>query len=165
MAQDARLVPSGELLDRPKAGGALVIAVLAILLTFLLSCLAHAQGSYPEPPATNRTFPITDQTISQAMTTSNPLSDFLRRNQGRYTLFPRATIVPPGGWTVEWPSQAMASPEKYFVSWSKGGGRFWAVDCLSQKVVQILGTTPVDLSCSRWVGLTDKEVEIYFFYK
>ena len=59
----------------------------------------------------------------------------------------------------------MAASEKYFVSWSKGGGRFWAVDCATQKVVQILGTTPVDLSCSHWAAFADKEVEVYFFYK
>jgi hypothetical protein len=138
--------------------------VIAAALAALTSP-THAQGSYPEPPATTRTFPITDQTIAQAMMTANPLSEFLRRNQNRYTLFPTAVVVPPGGWTVVWPAPAMAAPEKYFVSWSKGGGRFWAVDCLTQKLVQILGTTPIDLTCSRWVGLADKEVELYFFYK
>lgn len=139
--------------------------LLAFALLAITSSTAYAQGSYPEPPITTRTFPVTDQTIAQAMSTANPLSNFMRQNQGRYTLFPRAVVVPPGGWTVEWPAPAMAAPEKYFVSWSKVGGRFWAVDCLSHKVVQIVGTTPVDLNCSRWVGLADKDVEIYFFYK
>src|SRR5438477_12108291 len=74
-------------------------------------------------------------------------------------------IIPPGGWTVEWPGRALAAPDKIFISWSKGGGRFWAVDCVTQKVVQILGTTPIDLSCSHWVALADKEVEVYFFYR
>jgi hypothetical protein len=36
-------------------------------------------------------------------------------------------ITPPDGWTVEWPAPALAAPEKYFISWSKGGGRFWAL--------------------------------------
>jgi hypothetical protein len=126
---------------------------------------ASAQGAYPEPPKATRTFPITDQTIAQAQATANPLSNFLRENPGRYTLFPTGTVVPLGGWTVEWPASAMAAPEKYFISWSKGGGRFWAVDCVTQKVVQILGTTPVDLSCSRWAAMADKEVEVYFFYR
>jgi hypothetical protein len=126
---------------------------------------ASAQGAYPEPPKATRTFPITDQTIAQAQMTENPLSNFLRTSQGRYTLFPTATIVPPGGWTVEWPAPALAAPEKYFISWSKTGGRFWAVDCVTQKVVQILGTTPVDLTCSHWAAMADKEVELYFFYR
>src|SRR5689334_22454314 len=85
-------------------------------LAVLASSAACAQGSYPEPPLTSRTFAVTDQTIAQAMLTANPLSNFMRQNQGRYTLFPRALIVPPGGWTVEWPPQAMAAPQKYFVS-------------------------------------------------
>jgi len=140
------------------------VVSLAILAA-ILSPHAHAQGSYPEPPPATRTLTITDQTIAQAQTTSNPLSDFLRRNGDRYRLFPLATIVPPGGWTVEWPAPALAAQEKYFISWSKGGGRFWAVDCVTQKVVQILGTTPVDLSCSRWAAMADKEVEVYFFYR
>ena len=134
----------------------------------LAVCLAQgalAQGSYPEPPRTTRTFPVTPQLIEQAQSTHNPLSEFLRRNGNRYTVFPTAVVVPAGGWTVEWPTPAVMASEKYFVSWSKGGGRFWAVDCGTQKVVQILGTTPVDLPCSRWVGLADKDVEIYFFYK
>jgi hypothetical protein len=81
-------------------------------------------------------------------------------------MWPTATIIPPGGWTVVWPEPAVAAPEKkYFVSWSKGGGRFWAVDCVTQKVVQILGTTNVDLTCSHWAALADKEVELYFFYR
>jgi hypothetical protein len=138
---------------------------LAILSVVFFIAQAHAQGSYPEPPGFIRTFPITPQLIAEAQTTTNPLSTFLRQNGDRYVLFPTALIVPPGGWTVEWPAPALAASEKYFVSWSKVEGRFWAVDCVTQKVVQILGTTPVDLSCSRWVGLADKEVEIYFFYK
>jgi hypothetical protein len=141
-----------------------LIGMLAVLAAILIHP-AYAQGSYPEPPRATRTFPITDQTIAQAMTTANPLSDFLRRNQNRYTLYPTATVVPPGGWTIEWPAPALAAPEKYFISWSKGGGRFWAVDCSTQKVVQILGTTNVDLTCSHWAALADKDVELYFFYK
>src|SRR5437762_345875 len=141
------------------------LTALALIAVTVFSHQASAQGAYPEPPKATRTFPITDQTIAQAQATQNPLGDFLRRNGNRYTLFPTAVVVPPGGWTVEWPAAAMAAPEKYFISWSKGGGRFWAVDCVTQKVVQILGTTPIDLNCSRWVGLADKEVEIYFFYK
>ena len=140
------------------------LAPLAILAaTFSLPALA--QGSYPEPPKATRTFPVTPQVIAQAQATQNPLSEFLRRNGDRYTLFPTATVVLPGGWTVEWPAPAMVAPEKYFISWSKNGGRFWAVDCVTQKVVQILGTIPVDLSCSHWAALADKEVEVYFFYK
>jgi hypothetical protein len=130
-----------------------------------LSTPARAQGSYPEPPVARQTFAVTDQTIAQAQTTQNPLSDFLRRSQGRYAIFPRATIMPPGGWTVEWPDVAYRASEKYFISWSKGGGRFWTVDCVTQKVVQILGTTKVDLTCSHWAAMADKEVEVYFFYK
>jgi hypothetical protein len=41
----------------------------------------------------------------------------------------------------------------------------WTVDCVTQKVVQILETTPVDLTCSHWAALADKEVELYFFYR
>src|SRR5947209_935650 len=137
--------------------------IVAIGVALIIASPAWGDSSYPEPPIATRAFTITDQTIAQAQRTSNPLSDFLRQHSGRYTLFPRATIIPPGGWTVEWPAPAMAAPEKYFISWSKGGGRFWAVDCLSQKVVQILGTTSVDLSCSHWAALADKEVELYFF--
>jgi hypothetical protein len=94
---------------------------------------ASAQGAYPEPPKATRALPITDQTIAQAQMTANPLSNFLRTSQGRYTLFPTATIVPPGGWTVEWPAPAISASEKYFVSWSKAGGHFWAVDCVTQR--------------------------------
>ena len=141
-----------------------LIATLVVLSVILIHPV-YAQGSYPEPPRAPRTLPVTDQTIAQAMTSANPLSDFLRRNGNRYTLYPTATVVPPGGWTIEWPAPAFAAPEKYFISWSKGGGRFWAVDCLTDKVVQILGTTPVDLSCSHWAAMADKEVEINFFYK
>ncbi len=139
--------------------------IIAIAATLIIASPAWADSSYPEPPTATRAFPITDQTIAQAQRTSNPLSDFLRQNADRYTLFPRATVIPPGGWIVEWPAPAMAAPEKYFISWSKTGGRFWAVDCVTQKVVQILGTTPVDLSCSRWAAFADKEVEVYFFYR
>jgi hypothetical protein len=52
------------------------VVSLAILAA-ILSPHAHAQGSYPEPPPATRTLAITDQTIAQAQTTSNPLSDFL----------------------------------------------------------------------------------------
>src|SRR5690242_19088400 len=140
--------------------GIIIASALAVLTS-----TAHAQGSYPEPPTTNRTLPITDQTIAQAMTTANPLSDFLRLNQNRYTLFPRATIDPPGGWTVVWPDVAYNSSEKYIVSWSKVGARFWAVDCVTQKVVQLIGTINADLNCSRFAVMADKEVEIYFLYR
>jgi hypothetical protein len=37
------------------------------------------------------------------------------------------------------------------------------VDCATQKDVQILGTTPVDLTCSHWAAMADKEVELYFY--
>ena len=141
------------------------IYVLTVLAALLSPSANSADGSYPEPPRATQTIAVTPRVVTQAQATSNPLSDFLRRNQGRYTLFPTATVVPPGGWTVEWPAPAMAAPEKYFVSWSKNGGRFWAVDCVTQKVVQILGTTPVDLSCSHWAAFADKEVEVYFLYK
>jgi hypothetical protein len=81
-------------------------------------------------------------------------------------LFPTATIVPAGGWTVEWPAPAMAVAEKYFVLCMEQERRpIWAVDCVTQKVVQILETTPVDLTCSHWAALADKEVELYFFYR
>jgi hypothetical protein len=80
------------------------------VLTAILSHPAHGQGSHPEPPTATRTVPITDQTIAQAQSTSNPLSGFLRRNQGRYTLFPRATIILPGGWTVD--GQLPRSPRR-----------------------------------------------------
>jgi hypothetical protein len=53
--------------------------------------------------------------------------------------------------------------ERY--SWSKGGGRVWAVDCVTQKVVQIIGDTKVDLTCLHWAAMADKEVELYFFYR
>src|SRR5438552_6761319 len=133
-----------------------------IVLAACIARAALAQGAYPEPPVARQSFAVTDQVIAQAQTTSNPLSDFLRRNQGRYSLFPTATIIPPGGWSVLWPAPALSAPEKYFVSWSKTGGRFWAVDCVTQKVVQILGTVAVDLTCSPFAVMADKEVELYF---
>lgn len=79
--------------------------------------------------------------------------------------FLRAKVISPGGWSVEWPAPALAASDKRFISWSKGGGRFWAVDCVTQKVVQILGMTPVDLTCLHFAVLADKEVEVYFFYR
>src|SRR5882724_2140918 len=139
--------------------------VWIITLAVCIARSAFAQGAYPEPPMARQTFAITDQIIAQAKTSSNPLSNFLRQNEGRYKMWPTATIIPPGGWTVVWPEPALATSEKYFVSWSKGNGRFWGVDCVSQKVVQILGTTPVDLNCSHWAAMADKEVELYFFYR
>jgi hypothetical protein len=47
----------------------------------------------------------------------------------------------------------------------QGRRQVWAVDCVTQKVVQIIGDTKVDLTCLHWAAMADKEVELYFFYR
>jgi hypothetical protein len=151
---------------------ALIIAIaLALVVPSPLGGTARAENaraspSYPAPPVATTSVAISKETIDTAYRTQNPLHSFLEKNQGHYTLFPRATIIPPGGWSVEWPDVAFAAPEKYFVSWSKvSGGRFWAVDCVTQRAVEIVGNTSIDLSCQRFAVMANKEVELYFFYR
>jgi hypothetical protein len=69
-------------------------------------------------------------------------------------LFPTATIIRrrlDDGVAAP----ALAVPGKYFIAWSKTCGRLSAVDCVTQKLEQILRTTPVDPACLHWVGIAE----------
>jgi hypothetical protein len=139
--------------------------IIALICSPVCAENTPTSASYPIPPSATRTIPITKEAIARASTQQNPLGDFLRRNPGRYTLFPHVAIVPPGGWSISWPAQAITAQEKHLVSLIKQNGRFWAVDCTTQKVVEVVGNSPVDLSCARFAVFADREVELYFFYR
>jgi hypothetical protein len=66
-----------------------------VAVALIIASRAWGESAYPEPPVAKQMFAITDQAIAQAQATSNPLSNFLRTSQGRYTLFPTATLIPP----------------------------------------------------------------------
>jgi hypothetical protein len=80
---------------------ALIIAIaLALVVPSPLGGTARAENaraspSYPAPPVATTSVTISKETIDTAYRTQNPLHSFLEKNQGRYTLFPRATIIPP----------------------------------------------------------------------
>jgi hypothetical protein len=135
-----------------------------LTLTALIALIAFgpgvsAQGSYPEPPKATRTFPITGPDRRASANHFKPPERFPETKRRRLH------IVPDGDDRTGRAGTGDGRGRKVLCLMEQERRPIWGVDCVTQKVVQILGTTPVDLSCSHWAALADKEVEVYFFYR